>query len=54
MNNTIIIQGSEIFASNSVKDLGALVNVIMGHQCAIASKKANRMLGLIKRSISSK
>lgn len=49
------LQDAEIIGNNSVKELGVVVNdkFKMGHQCVIAIEKANRMLGLIKKSVSS-
>jgi len=51
-----VLQGENVQESELVKDLGALVSkdFKMSKQCIEASKKANRMLGYIRKSITSK
>jgi len=55
-NHSYILQGENIQDSELVRDLGVLVSkdFKMSKQCIEASKKANRMLGYIKKSITSR
>jgi len=56
MNFIYNLQGVEINNAVEVGDLGVLVtrDFKMGTQCGAASNRANRMLGYLKRSISSR
>ena len=56
MNFNYFLNGFNIQHCDSVKDLGIMVckDFKFGYQCSVASKKANKLLGYIKRSISSR
>lgn len=53
---TYTLQGDNLLVADTVRDLGVLVNedFKMGQQCTSASNKANRLLGYIKKSVSSR
>ena len=50
------LQGDKIKEGNEIRDLGVIINedFKMVHQCSAASKKANRILGYIKKTVSSR
>lgn len=50
------LKGDIIKEGNTVKDLGVIINedFKMVHQCSAASKKANRILGYIKKTVSTR
>ena len=50
------MQGEQVETVHEVKDLGIKIDqsITPGKQCIVAAKKANSILGMIKRNISNK
>ena len=55
-NTVYSINGKNVKVVTEEKDLGIIVNkdFKVAHQCAVAAKAANRILGLVKRTFSSR
>jgi len=55
-NTVYAIDGKSVKVVTEEKDLGIIVNkdLKVAHQCAVATKAANRILGLVKRTFSSR